>query len=59
MDFEEAKKEFLAKIGNKTWTDLADDREAEIDKKLDNLYTPEYLKKWEDIEKLSDDEVDN
>lgn len=45
-DFEEAKKRWLAKVGNKSWTQLAHEREVEIDAKVANLMTPEYVDSW-------------
>ena len=44
--FEEAKKRFLAKIGNKTFAQLDDEREAENDAKAKKLMTPEYVENW-------------
>lgn len=44
--FEEAKKRFLAKIGNKTFAQLDDEREAENDAKAKKLMTPEYVAQW-------------
>ena len=41
--FEEAKNEWLAKIGNKSWEDLYNDFEAESNAKL---LPPEYLAMW-------------
>jgi len=44
--FEEAKKKFLAKIGNKSWAQLEDEREAENAAKAKKLMTPEYVENW-------------
>lgn len=45
-NFEAAKKKFLERIGNKTWTELADDREKEIDAQVAKLQTPEYIENF-------------
>lgn len=44
--FEEAKKKFLERVGDKTWAQLADDREKEIDAKVAKLQTPEYVENF-------------
>ena len=44
--FEEAKKKFLERVGNKTWTEIADDREKEIDAQVAKLMTPEYVENF-------------
>jgi hypothetical protein len=46
ISFEEAKKQWLAEIGGKSWTELHDDREAELDAASKKLMTPEYLAMW-------------
>ena len=52
--FEEAKKKWLAKVGNKSWEELHDEREADLDAKAEKLMTPEYLAMWADGEKELD-----
>lgn len=46
ISFEEAKKEWLAEIGNKSWSELSDEQEAESDAKIKSLMTPEYIANW-------------
>jgi len=41
--FEEAKAQFLKKIGNKSWGQLHEELEAENSAKSDKLMTPEYI----------------
>jgi len=48
--FEEAKKEWLKEIGDKSWEQLHDEQEAETDAKIKSLMTPEYLAKWGKLE---------
>ena len=44
--FEEAKKKWLEKIGNKSFAQLEDERDAENDAKAKKLMTPEYVENW-------------
>ena len=46
ISFEEAKKEWLAEIVNKSWSELSDEQEAESDAKIKSLMTPEYIANW-------------
>ena len=55
ISFEEAKKAWLAKVGNKSWAELSDERDAEMDAKAEKLMTPEYLAMWAEGEKELDD----
>lgn len=56
-NFEEAKKEWLAEVGNKSWTQLAHEREQEIDAKVANLMTPEYIDSWGKVDDEEEDEA--
>ena len=49
--FEDAKKEWLAAIGDKSWSELHDELEAESDAKVKSLMTPEYISNWGKLEK--------
>lgn len=51
ISFEEAKKKWLSEIGNKSWEELHDEREASLDEKAQKLMTPEYLAMWKAGEK--------
>jgi hypothetical protein len=53
--FEEAKKKWLEKIGNKSWGQLHDEREAELDAASKKGMTPEYLAMWSQGEKELDE----
>jgi hypothetical protein len=46
ISFEEAKKQWLAEIGGKSWEQLHDEQEAETDAKVKSLLTPEYIANW-------------
>ena len=51
ISFEEAKKQWLAEIGDKSWVELHDDLESESDAKVKSLMTPEYISNWGKLEK--------
>lgn len=44
--FEEAKKEWLKEVGNKSWDQLSAEHEAESEAKAEKLMTPEYVESW-------------
>lgn len=52
--FEEAKKKWLAKIGNKSWEELANERDAKLEAASKKIMTPEYLEMWAEGEKELD-----
>lgn len=54
--FEEAKKKWLAEIGNKSWSQLADEKEAAENAKVEASMTPEYLAIWKKAAKETDAE---
>jgi hypothetical protein len=44
--FEEAKKKWLEKVGDKSWDELYNEEEARKDAKVRELMTPEYIDNW-------------
>ncbi len=47
MSFDEAKAKWLKDVvKGRSWTQMMDDRDAEIDAKVRALMTPEYLSIW-------------
>ena len=57
MGFDEAKAKWLKDVvKGRSWTQMMDDRDAEIDAKVRALMTPEYLAIWSRAAKETDAE---
>lgn len=57
--FEEAKQRWLKEtVKGRSWTQMMDDRDKEIDEKFAKLHTPEYLAMWAKAEKDYDEGED-
>jgi hypothetical protein len=55
MSFDEAKAKWLKDVvRGRSWTQMMDDRDAEIDAKVRALMTPEYLAIWRRAAKETD-----
>jgi len=60
MSFEEAKKKWLIEVvKGRSWAQMMDDHDAEMDAKALALITPEYLDIWERASKEADVESDH